>query len=401
VTSLIPLRFRLASQRAQHLVYMAHIWACAPFLVLWLMDMRVRAVLGDRAMLSLQPVILLTLVYLVIRTWLAWRDPKWLNWEYAFPPIDILIVSTFLYLSHRGPMSNISLLYFLPMISAAGSLNVRWAATVGAMAVFGTAFSSFTATESDFPIGDMTPAEILRAEPLNATFRLYFLLVLSSLMAFQAAIAAGLKERLAVAADRNRIALDMHDGVQGHLITLAQQLELMGRVAERNPARAAELAREGRETTRLAADELRFLVQRLKAPTMGDGFGPALRQYAHNFCTRNGLKLEMEVSGEEENLDPDAENALFRIAQEAMNNVVKHANASLVTVTIAYSPAAIQVTVQDDGNGFAPGVAEGVGLEGMQARARGVEGETVIDSAPGKGTRVSARVPVRGKSLSL
>lgn len=382
-------------------MYLAHIWACAPFLVLWLMDMRVRAVLGDNALMSLQPVILLTLVYLVIRTWLAWRDPKWLNWEYVFPPIDVLIVTTFLYLSHRGPMSNISLLYFLPMISAAGSLNVQWAATVGAMAVFGTAFSSFTATETDFPIGDMTPTEILRAEPLNATFRLYFLMVLSSLMAFQAAIAAGLKERLAVAADRNRIALDMHDGVQGHLIALAQQLELMGRVAERNPARAAELAREGRETTRLAADELRFLVQRLKAPTLGDGFGPALRQYAHNFCTRNGLQLEVEVSGSEETLDPDTENALFRIAQEAMNNVVKHAKASLVTVRITYSPEAVRLTVQDDGQGFVEGPAEGLGLESMKARAQGVEGETTIVSTPGQGTSVTARVPVRGKSLSL
>jgi signal transduction histidine kinase len=365
------------------------------------MDMRVRAILGDRAMLSLQPVILLTLGYLVVRTWLAWRDPDWLNWEYVFPPIDVLIVSTFLYLSHRGPMSNISLLYFLPMISAAGSLNVWWAATVGAMAVLGTGFSSFTATEVDFPIGDMTPAEILRAEPLNATFRLYFLLVLSSLMAFQAAIAAGLKERLAVAADRNRIALDMHDGVQGHLIALAQQLELLGHVAERNPKRAAELAREGRETTRMAADELRFLVQRLKAPTLGDGFVPALRQYAHNFCTRNELRLEIEVAGEEETLDPDAENALFRIAQEALNNVVKHARATLVTVGIVYSSETVALTVRDDGQGFAPGGGEGVGLEGMRSRAQGVEGEAHIESAPGRGTTVVAHVPVRGKSLSL
>ncbi|MGV3615063.1 MAG: sensor histidine kinase [Fimbriimonas sp.] len=391
----IPLRFRLASRRAQHLMFLAHVWACAPFLVLWLMDMRVRHALGNEAVTSMQPVIVLTLVYLVVRTWLAYRDPKWLQWEYVFPPVDIVIVSAFLYLSHRGPMSNISLLYFLPMVSAAGSLNVRWAAAVGVMVVVGTAVSTFSATDMDPVQTSLTWRELLQAEPLNASFRIYFLIVLSSLMAFQAAIAAGWKERLAVAADRNRIALDMHDGVQGHLIALAQQLELLGHVAERNPARAAELAREGRETTRQAADELRFLVQRLRAPALEDGFVPALRQYAHNVCSRHGLRLEVEVEGSEETLDPDVENALFRIAQEALNNVVKHAGAELVTLTICYGPDEVRLTVRDDGQGFVPTVAEGVGMEGMRSRAGDVGGKTAIESAVGAGTTVKTVVPAR------
>jgi signal transduction histidine kinase len=381
-------------------MFLAHVWLCVPFLVLWMMDLRVRRAVGDNAVASLQPVIVLTLVYLVVRTWLAWRDPKWLQWEYVFPPLDVLIVSAFLYLSHRGPMSNISLLYFLPMISAAGSLNVRWAAAVGVMVVVGTAVSTFAAVDFE-PVQTYGSAkELLQAEPLNASFRLYFLVVLSSLMAFQALIAAGLKERLAVAADRNRIALDMHDGVQGHLIALAQQMELLGHVAERNPARAAELAREGRETARQAADELRFLVQRLRAPALEDGFVPALRQYAHNVCTRHGLRLEFDVAGTEEGLDPEVENALFRIAQEALTNVAKHAEASHVTLGLEFGDE-VRLLVRDDGRGFGPDCAEGVGLEGIRHRAQAAGGSASI-ACEGHGTTVRASVPARDSaSLTL
>ena len=389
----IPLRIRFATRRAQHLVFLAHVWACTPFLVLWLMDMRIQRILGADAVRGLQPIVWLTLAYLVVRTWLAWRDPPWLRWEYHFPPIDVLIVSAFLFLSHRGPMSGIAMLYFLPIISAAGSLNVRWAAAIGLMVVAGVASSTVFATDIGPPPVYTSTREMLQAEPLNATFRLYFLIVLSSLMAFQSLIAAGLKERLAVAADRNRIALDMHDGVQGHLIALAQQLELLGLIAERNPARAAELAREGRETTRMAADELRFLVQRLRTPALEDGFVPALRQYAHNVCSRSGLELEFEVFGEEETLEPDTENALFRIAQEAMNNVIKHANAGHVWLRLSYDGTSARLEVSDDGAGLSESKTDGVGLDGMRSRAVTVGGAFAIEPRVGGGTTVQATVP--------
>jgi signal transduction histidine kinase len=211
-------------------------------------------------------------------------------------------------------------------------------------------------------------------------------------MAYQARIAAELRERLGVAADRNRIAMDMHDGVQGHLITIASQLELIGHVAPRDGDRAAEISREGREMARQAADELRFLVQRLRAPALADGFVPALRQYAHNICERSGLRLTFEVHGDPRPLEPEVENVLFRIAQESLNNVMKHAGASEVSVCVSFDRERASLQIEDNGKGFQPeACADGcVGLASMRERAERQHGNLVIDSAPSKGTTVSA-----------
>jgi signal transduction histidine kinase len=334
-------------------------------------------------------VVALKLVYLPARTVIAWKDPYWLPWQYVFPPIDVALVSLILFLSHRGPMSNITLLFFLPMVQASGSLNVRWAAAVGLMVVLGTALSAYGATDLLPSERSLTVKELIQQDPLNVVFRIYFLVVLSSLMAYQAAIAAGLKERLAVSADRNRIAMDMHDGVQGHLIALSSQLELLARVASKDGARAVELAEEGRESARQAADELRFLVQRLRAPALEDGFVPALRQYAHNLCERHGLRLEFKVEGKEQLLEPEVENALFRIAQESITNVVKHAAATQVEVCVTYMGHHAELVVEDDGRGFGA-VREGVGLVGIRERAERAGGRAEVKSEPGVGTRVLA-----------
>lgn len=384
-----PLGLRMSSRRAQHLVFLAHVWACAPFLVFWTIDLHAREVIGHEAVSALQPAIWVTIAYLVIRSWIAWKDPEGLKWQYVFPPIDIAVVSMILYLSHRGPMSNITLLFFLPMVEASGALNVRWAAFVGLLIVGGTALSTFSATEIS-PSHVQTAKELLHEDPLNVTFRICFLVILSSLMTYQALIAAGLKERLAVAADRNRIAMDMHDGVQGHLIALASQLELLGRVAERDPARAVELAGEGRESARQAADELRFLVQRLRAPALDDGFVPAMRQYAHNLCDRYGLALSFEVVGRERLLEPEVENALFRIAQESITNIVKHAAAKSVEVRVLFQNGSAELDIRDDGQGF-EGAKEGVGLAGIRERAAKAGGEAEVKSKIGGGTQVIAR----------
>jgi two-component system sensor histidine kinase UhpB len=232
---------------------------------------------------------------------------------------------------------------------------------------------------------------------LNSTFRIYFLIVLSSLMAYQARIAAGLKERLAVAADRNRIAMDMHDGVQGHLIALASQLELLERVAPRDGVRAAELASDCRETTRQAADELRFLVQRMRSPSMASGFVGAMKQFAHNICERHGLRLEFAVKGSEVPLEPDTENVLFRIAQEALTNVAKHAEAETVSLTVQFEPRRIALSIRDDGKGIRadlPKAGNGAGLPNIQERAAKAGGTSRIEPDPSGGTVVEAVLPI-------
>jgi signal transduction histidine kinase len=385
----------LSSRRSRHLMFLLHVWACAPFMVVWLRDPQVQVVIGEPAIAKLRPYVLLILAYLVGRTIVAWRDPPRLRWDWVFPPIDVALISAILFVSHRGPLSNITLLYFFPIVEAAGTLSPWWAAIIGFLVVAGTGLSTMSTDTMELAVNPQSLRDIIHQDPLNAAFRLYFLIIISSLMAYQTRIAAGYRERLGVAADRNRIAMDMHDGVQGRLITIASQLELLGLIVERDPKRAAELARESREMTRQAADELRFLVQRLRAPGLEDGFVPALRQYAHNICTRNGLEFEFAVEGRPGPRDPDAENALFRVAQEAISNVVKHAMAKNVRLVVTFQDnpnPGTKLCVSDDGVGFAHDMRpSGTGIAGMKDRMSLVGGEVFVQASE-SGTEVVAMV---------
>jgi signal transduction histidine kinase len=390
VKRLARLFSRPDDKRSQHLVFLAHVWLFAPFLILWLRDERIQEVLGNQAVGQLRPVVWLIFVYLSARTWLAWRDPKWLNWEYVFPPLDVLLITFILCVSHRGPMSNLALLFLLPIIEASGTLNVRWSALVALLAVAGTALSAQFAVGVSQTVAIETLRDLWNDHALNVTFRLYFLMVVGSLMTYQALIAAGMKERLAVAADRSRIAADMHDGVQGHLMTVATQLELISRVAERDPKRAGELAGEAREMARQGADELRFLVNRMRAPALAGGFEAALRQYASNICSRHGIDLQFEVLGPYR-LEPESEAALFRVAQEALTNVVKHSGAQKVTVQLAAHGDRTVLRVVDDGAGFPSDTqAGGNGLKNMGERLEAQGGTLKLLSCPEEGTTVEA-----------
>jgi len=388
----------LSSRRAQHLVYLLHLWLCVPFLYFWVTDRHIEEILGLQAFDRLRMMVLVLVGYMIVRTWLAYLDPPRLKWWLVFPPIDIALITVVLCITHRGPMSNIAFLYFLPMAQASGSLNVRWSAAVGLMVIVGTAI---TVLFVDQTVVQAVPAnwqEMLRSDPLNVAFRLFILFIISSLMGYQALIAAGYRERLGVAADRNRIAMDMHDGLQGHLISIASQLELISRLAERDGKQAAVIAHEGRESARQAADELRFLVQRMRAPSMASGFVAALRQYSHNICERNGLRLVFKVDGPESTLTSEVENVLFRIAQEGLTNIVKHANAKEVSISLEITETQARLQLRDDGNGFdISKIDSGIGLEGMRSRAKDVRGELTIDSKPQSGTCVEARFGVRFK----
>ena len=380
----------LSSRRAQHLVYVLHVWLCVPFLFVWLLDRHTKDLFGESTIAYLRGLIVGMLVYMAVRTWIAYRDPDRLKWWLVFPPIDVAWITAILAVTHRGPMSNITLLFFLPMVQASGALNVRWSFVVGFLVIIGTSIATLTADRSNNIALPTTVHELLQ-DPVNVTFRIYFLLIISSLMAYQALIAAGLKERLGIAADRTRIAMEMHDGVQGHLISISSQLELISRVAQSDGNRAAELAAEGREGARQAADELRFLVQRLRAPALSQGFVPALRQYAHNICDRHQLQLEFNVKGQEFLMPPETENAVFRIAQESLANVVKHSLAKSVSVEVEFLTDIVLLCVTDDGIGFdLEDHKNGIGLEGMQMRAKDGGGEVKVESSANAGTIVRA-----------
>lgn len=321
-------------------------------------------------MAKIQTFLGVVVAYLLARTWLAFRDPEKLEWEVVFPPIDVAVISMLIWLGNRDPLSNVSLLYFFPLAQAAGTLNLRWSVAVALMVVVGAALATHG---------------LKSEEPFNAFFRYFFILVMGSLITLLARAAASLREELGVAKDRNRIALEMHDGVQGHLVTIARQLELVEHIAEPNPARAKLIAAEARESTRLAADELRYLVQRMRAPSLAEGFIPALRQFTHNQATRNEIEYAFSVTGEAKELSREGEHALFRIAQEALNNILRHANATRIEVNLAFGEG-VTLQVCDNGTGFEPDL-DSPGLLGMQRRAEAVGGHLTIHS-DSNGTKV-------------
>ncbi len=368
-----------SGSKKRHLIFLVHLWVCMPFALFWVDMPEIRSKLTDEAARNLWFCIIGVFIYLVARTALAFRSPSWFKWDFVYPPIDVAIVSLFLYVVDSHPLSNIALLYFFPIAEAAQTLNWRWSAAVAFMVIGGSILASLRV-----PIEQWTP--------FNIAFRFFFLVVMSSLLTLLAKQAAEIRTQLRLEADRNRLALEMHDGLQGSLITAASQMELVQQLAPTDPTRAAQIAADSRQTVRQATDELRYLVQRLRKHEVVGGFEPALRQYANNICERNGIDLAFQVTGSPGKLTADVENALFRIAQETLNNVLRHARATKVSIDLHFHPTRTDLCIADDGVGMhlPASDVDHTGLDGMKMRAEEHHGTVrFIPLSPGTAVEVS------------
>lgn len=201
-----------------------------------------------------------------------------------------------------------------------------------------------------------------------------------------------------VHAERERLALDIHDTIAQSLTGIVTQLQAAGQapgreVAGRHHERAAELARE-------ALAEARRSVQGMLPHRLDDAQLPeALTRLAGDWSSASGVAAQVVIDGEAERLHRDIESTVLRVAQEALANVEKHARAARVRVTLTYSDDVVMLDVRDDGVGFRieelspPGAGGGFGLRGMRQRAARVVGGVVVESSPGAGTAVSLQVP--------
>lgn len=196
--------------------------------------------------------------------------------------------------------------------------------------------------------------------------------------------------------ERCRLARELHDRVGQNLTALGINLNVLGsqlppETAARMGARLADCLTLVEETT----GHIRDVMAELRPAVLDDyGLLAALHWYGQRFSQRTGLAVA--VQGEEltPRLPPAVETALFRIAQEALTNVARHAQASQVTVTLERVDGGIRLVIADDGVGFDPAVRRrgGWGLMTMRERAEAVGGRLRLDSAPGKGTRVVVEV---------
>lgn len=207
-------------------------------------------------------------------------------------------------------------------------------------------------------------------------------------------------EQLAVLKERNRVARELHDSTTQALYTVTLYAEAaVTKLRAGNTVGVVDHLRELRDAAREALREIRLLIFELRPPLLAEeGLVGALQARLEMVEARAGFQTELRVSGEKR-LPLAVEEELYRIAQEALNNAVKHARARRVTVELQFTDDAVSMEVSDDGVGFDPASANekgGWGLRGMTERARRIGGQLAVESIPGQGTRVRFKLETQG-----
>ncbi|MBN1136140.1 MAG: response regulator, partial [Anaerolineae bacterium] len=202
--------------------------------------------------------------------------------------------------------------------------------------------------------------------------------------------------QLAAFEERQRLARELHDSVTHDLYSITLYAEAATRLlASGNLAAVAEQLQEVRATGQEALREMRLLIFELRPPVLDkEGLVAALRARLDAVEARAGIQTELCVSGENR-LPLALEEDVYRVLQETLNNVVKHARATRVTLDLQFGEQSLAAEVRDDGIGFDPAAARdggGLGLAGIEERLRGMGGKLHVESAPGKGTKVRIQI---------
>lgn len=202
---------------------------------------------------------------------------------------------------------------------------------------------------------------------------------------------------VAVLEERNRLARELHDSVTQVLFGLTLNLEAASGLFERKPQRASELITRSQEMASEALAEMRSLIFELRPAALQEkGLAMALTNHINLFRRRQGIDVSLTLEGEER-LPAEIEFCLYRIAQEALNNVAKHSRAKHVAVHLEVHPACASLEIRDDGIGFdltRRSGSQSFGMIGMQERVSELEGTLTVESAPGQGTTIRARIPL-------
>ena len=201
--------------------------------------------------------------------------------------------------------------------------------------------------------------------------------------------------------ERYRLAREIHDGPAQILANVALQLEYISKLATRDPARAKDELLNIQKDLRLAVGEVRRFMYDLRPPSLAQqGVGLAVESHCQRLAERFGIPIVVRWETSRPLLSPQ-DVAVFRIVQESLQNVVKHANATQVEVRARETDSYLEIQVVDNGQGFDAGTIHRLdpnrfGLAGMRARAQQIGATLDVDSVPHKGTTVTLRVPFPG-----
>ena len=201
-------------------------------------------------------------------------------------------------------------------------------------------------------------------------------------------------------AERARIARELHDDIGQRLALLSIGLQELERSAASSSDLQRSIAALSRETVDIATD-LQTLSHELHSYKLQLlGLTPAIRDFCSEVSARHRVQVDFTHQDVPDSVRPDIALCLFRVLQEALQNAVRHSAAARVAVSLEATPNTIVVTVRDCGGGFNPESVpadRGLGLTSMRERLKLLAGELIIDSKPGSGTRVLARVPLQGR----
>lgn len=203
------------------------------------------------------------------------------------------------------------------------------------------------------------------------------------------------REELTVSRERNRVARELHDTLAHTLSAMAIQLEAIDTLWVTNREKAHEMVQRCLTVTRDGLTETRRAISALRAAPLEDlGLVRALRQLAETTAARAGIKADLDLPDDISGLPPEVEQCFYRIGQEAIENIARHANAPSMAVVLSSTDTGLQMEIADDGRGFAVGdigEASHFGLQGMRERAEMIGAEIDIGGEAGKGARVKVQ----------
>lgn len=336
--------------------------------------------------------------------WLLWtrvperRSPRMaiMLWGCAAGALALSYVDMF-FLAPAGFLTG-HLLSWLPLRWAVGSvaaiglaIGVRFTEYFGAA---GLIFGGLSAAVSIF-LGLFIESIISQSERRSA--------LIDELESTRAQLAAA-ERQAGAAAERSRMAREVHDTVIQDLISVARLVESARRSLQRAPDEADRHLQLAEGAAREGLAEARRLVNHSRPPALQHSNLPdALERVCSRFSAESGVSSEVVIPSQLGELPPETEVALLRATQEALANVHKHAKARSVSVTITRMSDRVMLDVRDDGAGFDTGEPDrgrdsGFGLIGLRERVRELGGEVAVESGPGEGTTLCVQVPLPAAS---
>jgi two-component system, NarL family, sensor histidine kinase DevS len=229
---------------------------------------------------------------------------------------------------------------------------------------------------------------------------------IAEIFAARAAVAVELRQRVARNAlervlsaqedERRRLARELHDETGQALTSIL--LGLRGLEEAKDPEALHAAVAEVRDLVRSTLQDVRRLAVELRPKALDDfGLVPAVERLTESYAEQTGIDVEFVHNVPDTRLPPEVETALYRIVQESLTNVVKHARAGQVSIVLTGKDSSVSILIEDDGVGFDPSRVrgDGLGLVGMRERIGLLGGRVTVESRPGAGTTFVAEVPVR------